>query len=278
MKHLFDDLSIATSKLATRLYSTSFSMGTRMLGKKYREPIYGIYGFVRFADEIVDTFHEFDKPRLLDKFKKDTYEAVDDGISLNPILNSFQQVVNQYNIDRKLIDTFLNSMEMDLGESEYTREKFEQYVLGSAEVIGLMCLKVFCDGEEEKYRSLEPSAMRLGAAYQKINFLRDLKADFHVLNRSYFPGVNLDEFSEKDKNMIEEEIESDFKAGLEGIKLLPRQTMFGVYLSYRYFYALFRKIRKTPPQKVMQQRIRISNAAKYLLLGGSYIKFKLGWM
>ncbi len=276
MKYLFDNLSRATSKMATRLYSTSFSMGTRMLGRRYREPIYGIYGFVRFADEIVDTFHEFDKPRLLDKFKKDTYEAIDEGISLNPILNSFQHVVNQYKIDRELIDTFLRSMEMDLGLLEYTRDKFEEYVLGSAEVVGLMCLKVFCNGEEEKYLALKPSAMKLGAAYQKINFLRDLKADFKGLNRSYFPGINLESFTDKDKRSIEAEIESDFAAGLRGIRELPREVLFGVYMSYVYFYALFRKIRKTPAEKILTQRIRISDSAKYRLVIGSYFKFIIG--
>jgi len=276
VKYLFDNLSRATSKMATRLYSTSFSMGTRMLGRRYREPIYGIYGFVRFADEIVDTFHEFDKPRLLDKFKKDTYEAIDEGISLNPILNSFQHVVNQYKIDRELIDTFLRSMEMDLGLLEYTRDKFEEYVLGSAEVVGLMCLKVFCNGEEEKYLALKPSAMKLGAAYQKINFLRDLKADFKGLNRSYFPGINLESFTDKDKRSIEAEIESDFAAGLRGIRELPREVLFGVYMSYVYFYALFRKIRKTPAEKILTQRIRISDSAKYRLVIGSYFKFIIG--
>ena len=264
--------------MATRLYSTSFSLGTRMLGRKYREPIYGIYGFVRFADEIVDTFHEYDKPKLLHKFKQDTYEAIDEGISLNPILNSFQHVVNEYKIDRGLIDTFLRSMEMDLGIAEYTRDKFEEYVLGSAEVVGLMCLKVFCDGNEKKYRSLKPCAMRLGAAYQKINFLSDLKADFQGLKRSYFPEVDLQAFNEEDKKRIESEIEKDFKAGLSGIKLLPRQVLFGVYLSYAYFYALFRKIRKTPAKTVMKKRIRISNAAKYLLLLNSYVKYLFGWL
>jgi phytoene synthase len=278
VKSLFDRLSQASSKMATRLYSTSFSMGTRMLGRKYRDPIYGIYGFVRLADEIVDTFHEFDKPKLLEKFKRDTYEALDEKISLNPILNSFQHVVNEYKIDRKLIDTFLRSMEMDLGLAEYTRDRFEEYVLGSAEVVGLMCLKVFCDGNEKKYRSLKPCAMRLGAAYQKINFLRDLKADFQGMNRSYFPGVDLQSFSEEDKKSIEAEIEADFKAGLGGIRLLPRDVLFGVYLSYAYFYALFRKIREIPAEAVMKQRIRIPDAAKYRLLVVSYIRFLFGWL
>jgi phytoene/squalene synthetase len=276
VKDLFDRLSDNTSELATKLYSTSFSMGTKMLGKKYRRPIYGIYGFVRFADEIVDTFHEYNKPKLLENFKRDTYEAIDEGISLNPILNRFQRVVNEYNIERELIDTFLKSMEMDLAKAEYSKEKFEEYVLGSAEVVGLMCLRIFCDGEDQKYRTLKSPAMRLGAAYQKINFLRDLKADYLGLDRSYFPEVDLEDFSEEDKQKIEQEIESDFKAGLEGIKMLPRPVLFGVYLSYAYFYSLFRKIRKTPARVVMQQRIRISNPAKYGLLISSYVRYLFG--
>jgi phytoene/squalene synthetase len=251
-------------------------MGTRMLGKEYRDPIYGIYGFVRFADEIVDTFHEYDKEKLLSEFKKDTYAAIDEGISLNPILNSFQNVVNTYNIDRELIDTFLRSMEMDLEKQNYSRKEFDQYVLGSAEVVGLMCLKIFCDGEEKKYRELKPCAMRLGAAYQKINFLRDLKADFKGMNRSYFPGIDLQNFTEEDKKTVEKEIEKDFKAGLLGIKALPQKVRLGVYLSYAYFYGLFRKIRKTPASILLHKRIRIPNMNKYLLLIGTYLRFKLG--
>jgi phytoene/squalene synthetase len=278
MKYLFDRLSNASSKMATRLYSTSFSMGTRMLNSRYHEPIYGIYGFVRFADEIVDTFHEYDKNRLLNKFKEDTYEALNDGISLNPILNSFQHVVNEYRIEKELIDTFLNSMEMDLGQKEYTREKFEEYVLGSAEVVGLMCLRVFCDGNDEKYLELKPYAMRLGAAYQKINFLRDLNADFEGLDRSYFPGIDPENFTPENKKEIEAEIEEDFRVGLEGIRKLPAGSRLGVYLSYAYFYALFRKIRRTSAEKILRKRIRISNPAKYRLLIVSYLKTRIGWL
>ena len=264
--------------MATRLYSTSFSMGTRMFGKKYRAPIYGIYGFVRFADEIVDTFHEYDKPRLLEKYRQDTYEAIRDGISLNPILNSFQHVVNSFGIDPELIETFLRSMEMDLGRIRYDRDGFQEYVLGSAEVVGLMCLKVFCGGDEEKYQALKPSAMRLGAAYQKINFLRDLKADFQGLSRSYFPGVDLNSFSEEAKRSIESEIDSDFRAGLSGIRQLPRGVLFGVYLSYAYFYALFRKIQNTPAETLMKKRIRIPDEVKYGILATSYLKYRFGWI
>lgn len=278
MKYLFDSLSRASSKMATSLYSTSFSMGTRMLGKQYHDPIYGIYGFVRFADEIVDTFHDYDKPRLLEKFKLDTYEAIEDGISLNPILNSFQHVVNEFGIEKELIDTFLNSMEMDLGLKKYSRKEFNEYVLGSAEVVGLMCLRVFCNGIDEKYQALKPYAMRLGAAYQKINFLRDLRADFVDMERSYFPGINLEKFSGEDKASIEDEIESDFKSGLEGIRQLPRSAVLGIYLSYTYFFALFRKIQRTSAEKVLSERIRISDLKKYQLLVISYIKVKLGWI
>ena len=262
--------------MVTRLYSTSFSMGTRMLGKEYRDPIYGVYGFVRFADEIVDTFHEYDKEKLLNKFKNDTYSAIEEGISLNPILNSFQHVVNTYNIDMELIDTFLRSMEMDLQKQDYDREEFDQYVLGSAEVVGLMCLKIFCDGKEKKYQELKPCAMRLGAAYQKINFLRDLRADYKGMQRSYFPGVDLQNFTEEDKKKVEKEIHKDFRAGLLGIKVLPQKVKFGVYLSYTYFYALFLKIRRTPAQRLLTKRIRIPNLRKYLLIIRTYIRFRLG--
>ena len=276
MKYLFDKVSRASSEMVTRLYSTSFSVGTRMLGREYRDPIYGVYGFVRFADEIVDTFHDYDKEKLLNKFRNDTYTAIEEGISLNPILNSFQHVVNEYNIDRELIDTFLDSMEMDLQKQDYSRKEFDQYVLGSAEVVGLMCLMIFCDGDKRKYTELKPCAMRLGAAYQKINFLRDLKADFKGMQRSYFPGVDLKNFSDKDKEVVEREIEKDFRAGLLGIKVLPQQVKFGVYLSYTYFYTLFRKIRKTPATVLLQKRIRIPNMKKYMLIIKTWLRFKTG--
>ncbi|GAB5538187.1 MAG: phytoene/squalene synthase family protein [Salibacteraceae bacterium] len=275
MKALFDETSFQASKLTTQLYSTSFSLGTRFLGKEIRDAIYGIYGFVRFADEIVDTFHDYDKQRLLDKFKADTYEAIGDGISLNPILNSFQHVVNDYQIDHELIDTFLESMEMDLNKLEYSQKGYEKYILGSAEVVGLMCLKVFVHGNEEKYNELQYSAMRLGAAFQKINFLRDLKADYEGMGRSYFPGVDIEDFGEKEKKAIEKEIEIDFAEGYAGIVRLPKSSRFGVYMAYIYFFQLFRKIKHTDATRIIRERIRIPNPRKYAIFVESYVKHSL---
>lgn len=275
MKALFDKASFKASQMTTHLYSTSFSMGTRMLAPSIRQAIYGIYGFVRFADEIVDTFHGYNKERLLEKFKRDTYEAIEDGISLNPILNSFQHVVREYNIERELIDTFLESMEMDLKKSTYSREGYEKYILGSAEVVGLMCLKVFVNGDEAMYQKLQYSAMRLGAAFQKINFLRDMKADFEGLGRTYFPGANLDQFDESEKKRIEKEIEIDFAEGYAGILQLPKSSRFGVYMAYIYFYQLFKKIQRTHASKIMKERIRIPNDRKVTLMIESYLKHSL---
>lgn len=275
MKALFDQVSLDASRITTKSYSTSFSLGTRFLGPSIRDAIYAVYGFVRFADEIVDTFHDYDKEYLLKKFREDTYEAIDMGISLNPILNSFQHAVNRFNIQRELIDTFLDSMEMDLNKKEYSREKYDQYILGSAEVVGLMCLKVFVHGDETKYRALEHSAMKLGAAFQKINFLRDLKADFEGMGRTYFPGVDIDNFDEKEKRRIEEEIEFDFAQGYAGILRLPKNSRFGVYLAYLYFYQLFMKIKATSAEEIMQSRIRIPNQKKYALFVESYLKHSL---
>ncbi|MCF8228978.1 MAG: phytoene/squalene synthase family protein [Bacteroidales bacterium] len=275
MKKTFDNISLRTSKITTRAYSTSFSMGIRFFNKKYHDPVYAIYGFVRFADEIVDTFHDYDKKRLLDDFKMDTYAAIRDGISLNPILNSFQQVVNAYNIDHELIDQFLYSMEMDLHHHEYDRGKFEEYILGSAEVVGLMCLKVFVEGDKKKYEMLKPAAMKLGAAFQKINFLRDLKADHQKLGRSYFPNVDLSNFTQEDKERIEREIEADFRDGLKGIRKLPKGARLGVYIAYVYFFQLFKKIRETHPKRLMKERIRVPNSAKYSLLLSSYFRHRM---
>ncbi len=275
MKYIFDTISKETSKLTTWFYSTSFSLGIKMFEKKYREPIYGIYGFVRLADEIVDTFHEYNKRKLFEDFKKDAYDAVEEGISLNPILNSFQHVVHEYKIEKFAIDQFLKSMEMDLEENSYDREGFDEYVLGSAEVVGLMCLSVFCEGDQEKYRKLKPRAMKLGAAYQKINFLRDLKADYYHLGRDYFSHSPVEEFGEEKKKIIEKEIDADFKEGFRGIRELPPSVGLGVYLSYVYYYALFRKIRNIPASEVIKRRIRISNFRKYMLLIRSVIIFKL---
>jgi 15-cis-phytoene synthase len=275
MKSLYDKVSFRLSEIVTKSYSTSFSMGIKSLSEELRDPIYAIYGFVRLADEIVDSFHEYDKRLLFERFKKDVDLSLKEKISLNPVLNSFQSVVNEYKIDYELIEAFMASMEMDLDKKEYDREKFDKYVLGSAEVVGLMCLKVFVMGQEEKYQELKPLGMRLGAAYQKINFLRDLKADFDEMGRSYFPDINLNHFSEEDKKIIEQEIEEDFKEGYKGLLMLPKSSRMGVYLSYIYYYNLFKKIRKLSSKKVISKRIRISDSFKYMLLISSYIKYKL---
>lgn len=274
MKELFDMISRKSSKLATVTYSTSFSMGIRFFSRRFHDPIYAIYGFVRFADEIVDTFHEYNKQKLLDDFKRDTYVAIEDRISLNPILNNFQWAVNKYNIEKELIDTFLHSMEMDLHKDAYDRSGYEEYILGSAEVVGLMCLRVFCEGDDEKYLELKPPAMRLGAAFQKINFLRDLNQDYQGLGRSYFPGVDLANFNQAAKYKIEQEIDADFKAGLEGIRKLPDGARFGVYVAYIYFYALFKKIRESRPERLLHERVRVPDSKKYALLVSSFMKEK----
>lgn len=271
-KALFDSVSFSSSKLTTKAYSTSFALGIRFLGQRFRDPIYGVYGFVRFADEIVDTFHEYDKARLLAKFRSDTLEAIEDGISLNPILNSFQAVVNQFQVPMHLITTFLDSMEMDLTDHEYDQSKFEQYILGSAEVVGLMCLCVFVEGNREKYNELEYYAMRLGSAFQKINFLRDLQSDYKTLGRAYFPGLDVEQFDSTTKLMIERDIEKDFQDGLKGIKMLPKDARFGVYMAYVYYQRLFRKIKSLPHHRVLQERIRIPNQKKYALFLGSYFR------
>ncbi len=275
MKVLYDEVSYDLSKNLTKSYSTSFSLGIRFLAPELRDPIYAIYGFVRLADEIVDTFHDYDKEKLFLRFKENVDLALEDRISVNPLLNSFQQVVHKYNIERELIDAFLYSMEMDLDKKDYDREDFDRYVLGSAEVVGLMCLHVFVNGDEQKYKHLKPMGMRLGAAYQKINFLRDLAADYDNMGRSYFPEVDLSNFTEEDKAVIEEEIEVDFMEGLKGIKQLPAGSRLGVYLSFVYYYRLFQKIRGLPAVEVRKKRIRISNLRKYFLLLNTYLRFRL---
>ena len=272
MKDLFDKVSLKSSKMVTNAYSTSFSLGIKFLSNRFHDPIYSVYGFVRFADEIVDSFHDFNKKELLADFRKQTYAAIEQKISLNPILNSFQNAVNQYKIPIELIDTFLDSMEMDLENIEYDRAAYEKYILGSAEVVGLMCLKVFLEGDEETYLKLKPEAMALGSAFQKINFLRDLNADYDKLGRTYFPGVDLKEFNDETKRQIEEEIEEDFYQGYLGIKKLPKSARFGVYVAYVYYYSLFTKIKSTPSSAILQQRIRIPNNQKFALLFKSYIK------
>jgi len=275
MKILFDNVSHEMSQLTTKRYSTSFSLGISFLHKDIQKPVYAIYGFVRFADEIVDSFHDFDKEELLNDFKIQTYKAIDQRISLNPILNSFQWAVNKYKIPLDLVETFLLSMEMDLDKKAYDVNKYEQYILGSAEVVGLMCLKIFVDGSEEEYTRLKPFAMKLGSAFQKINFLRDLKADFKDLGRTYFPGINLNDFSSTVKKEIEADIELDFKLGYEGIMKLPKNARFGVYMAYIYYYKLFNKIKSASAHSILNERIRIPNNKKYRLFLTSYLKHNL---
>jgi len=275
MKALFDRISIASSTIVTKTYSTSFSLGIKCLHKKFHNAIYSIYGFVRLADEIVDSFHGYKKEELLADFKTGTYRAIDQGISLNPILNSFQHVVNDYGIERELTDCFLASMEMDLDQTAHCAESYDTYILGSAEVVGLMCLRVFTENNGELYEELKPAAMKLGAAFQKVNFLRDLKNDYEVLGRVYFPQVDLSVFSEKEKKEIEQDIEADFAAALNGIKQLPRSSRFGVYVAYIYYRSLFNKIKSVSPVHVMSERIRIPNTKKLSLLAGSYVKHSL---
>lgn len=272
---LYHRNSFKCSKITTQNYSTSFSLGILSLNKKFRDPIYGIYGFVRFADEIVDTFHEHNKLELIERFEHDTYAAIKEKISLNPILNSFQKVVNEYGIDHELIDRFLKSMKMDLNKKDYEQLSYEDYILGSAEVVGLMCLRVFTEGDNQYYQTLKPQAMRLGAAFQKINFLRDLKADYFALGRAYFPGFEIDKFNEQKKKQIELDIEQDFKAGLEGIKQLPRGARFGVYVAYVYYYALFTKIQSLSASTILSERIRIPDIRKYSLIISCYFRHTL---
>lgn len=278
MKTLYDDVCYRCSTLTTKAYSTSFSMGVRLLHKRFRRPIYGLYGFVRFADEIVDTFHDYDKEDLLKRFREDTFRALNDGISLNPILHSFQETVRKYQIEDELIEQFLKSMEMDLTLTSTSQEGYEDYILGSAEVVGLMCLRVFTEGNTELYESLKPEAMRLGSAFQKVNFLRDVKADYLHLGRSYFPGVDIETFGEEEKAKIEREIEEDFRLAKEGIKRLPKSARFGVYLAYMYYNALFRKIRGTSPEHILEARIRVPNPRKYGIIMGSYIRHRLNML
>ncbi|MEI8116451.1 MAG: phytoene/squalene synthase family protein [Flavobacteriia bacterium] len=278
MKQLFDDISQEMSQLTTKRYSTSFSLGISFLDNDLHKPIYSIYGFVRFADEIVDSFHGFDKEALLADFKIQTYKAIAEGISLNPILNSFQWAVNKYGIPMELIDTFLNSMEMDLNKQFYSKEQYELYILGSAEVVGLMCLKVFVEGNDAEYERLKPSAMKLGSAFQKINFLRDLKDDFQTLGRTYFPGINMEDFTATVKKEIEADIEADFRAGYEGILQLPKNARFGVYMAYKYYFKLFKKIKTKTAQDILTERIRIPNYRKMRILLTSYVRHNLNML
>ena len=264
------------SGLITRRYSTSFSLGIRMFHHRFRAPICSIYGFVRFADEIVDTFHAYNKAKLLDRFRQDTWRAIEEGISLNPVLHAFQEVVYQYRIEPELITAFLDSMEMDLTESTYDPQRYDKYIYGSAEVVGLMCLRVFTEGDDAEYQRLKDFARRLGAAFQKINFLRDIKSDHEDRGRVYFPGVDFKRFTQEDKWRIEADIKEDFDAALVGIRQLPRGARLGVYLAYKYYTHLFLKIKSAPPQRITQERFRISGKRKMYLLFSSALRHQFG--
>ncbi len=275
MKQLFDEVSYRSSKITTKKYSTSFSFGILVLHKSIRRSIYNIYGFVRFADEIVDSFHDYNKSNLFNKYKTDAFLAINDKISLNPILNSFQETINAYNIDLSLVNNFLDSMEMDLSKKKHNNKSYTDYIHGSAEAVGLMCLKVFVNGDEALYNKLKPSAMSLGSAFQKINFLRDANSDYRLLGRNYFPGVQVTSFSEDDKVRIEEDIEQDFKNAFVGVKMLPISSRGGVYLSYLYYYHLFKKIKFLPSSSILEERIRIPNIKKLFLMIKAIFKNKL---
>ena len=275
MKQLFDELSYSVSKITTEKYSTSFSLGILALKPSIRSAIYAIYGYVRLADEIVDSFHEYDKEKLLNRLKIETQNALEERISLNPILQSFQETVHKYQIDKALIDQFLHSMEMDLQKIEYNPDLYDEYIHGSAEVVGLMCLQVFTDGDKEKYEELKPYAMKLGSAFQKINFLRDLKDDYQVLGRTYFPNIDMNVFNNQVKFEIEKEIEQEFKEALIGIKKLPASSLFGVYLAYKYYISLFKKIRKKSSKDILNNRIRVPDYQKGYVALSSYVRFKM---
>lgn len=275
MKKLFDHISGECSKIVTQTYSTSFSMATKMLHISIRPHIYNIYGFVRFADEIVDSFHRYPKKDLLDRFEEDLYFSLDQKISLNPILNSFQQTVNEFEIDHKLIASFIKSMRWDLDKKVYdTEEEYKTYIYGSADVVGLMCLKVFVKGDNAQYNKLKPSAMALGSAFQKVNFLRDLKDDFQDLNRTYFPSVNFNQFDESSKSSIIAEIERDFELALTGIFKLPMEAQFGVYTAYKYYSKLLKKLKNTPSVNIQNTRIRVPNYQKMSVFASSYLKYR----
>jgi len=272
MMHLFYEVSQECSKITTKKYSTSFSSAINLLHKDLRPSIYSIYGFVRFADEIVDTFHDYDQSALLQQFKEETYQAIERGISLNPVLHSFQLTINHYGISTHLIDAFFASMEQDLHKLEYDREKYNEYIYGSAEVVGLMCLNIFCEGNIEMYSALKPYAQSLGAAFQKVNFLRDVKADTQSLERMYFPGCNFLNFSEAEKLSIEADIQKDFEHAYKGIVKLPIKARFGVYVAYKYYMSLFHKIKKVQAKQIMEERIRIPNYSKAMILAKAGVR------
>ena len=276
MKKIFDEVSYSCSEKVTKTYSTSFSLATRLLSKNIRRDIYNIYGFVRFADEIVDSFHDYNKKELFKDFSIDLNKALKNKIHLNPILNSFQHTFHKYDIDISLVNAFMKSMEMDLSKKKYsTVKEFKEYIYGSADVVGLMCLKVFVQGNQKLYLSLKENAMSLGSAFQKVNFLRDLKADKEDLNRSYFPNTSFKNLEEKEKNLIISDIENDFSKGLEGIKNLPIEAKFGVFMAYRYYNQLLKKLKKTPATEIINRRIRVPNLKKLELLTRSYVKYQL---
>jgi phytoene/squalene synthetase len=276
MKSIFDDVSNNCSKIVTKTYSTSFSLATKMLSKKIRQHIYNIYGFVRFADEIVDSFHDYNKEMLFKDFSSDLEKSLKNKIHLNPILNSFQATYHKFNIDKDLVDSFMSSMKKDLYKTKYmSNQEYKDYIYGSADVVGLMCLKVFVNGNTKKYEELKSFAMRLGSAFQKVNFLRDLKDDFEILNRTYFPNTDLNQLDEESKIKIIVEIEEDFKEGLNGIKKLPIEAKFGVFMAYRYYSQLLKKLKKTPALDIKNTRIRVPNYKKIELLTRSYVKYQL---
>lgn len=278
MMNLYDTTTFKCSKLITKHYSTSFTLGIQTLDKKLHYPIYAIYGFVRYADEIVDTFHDYNKEQLLNRFREDTWRAIDEKISLNPVLHSFQKIVRTYHIDHELIEAFLVSMEMDLHENRYDDSLYHKYIYGSAEVVGLMCLKVFCNGDEDQYQSLKEPARSLGAAFQKVNFLRDMKSDFKERGRVYFPGVDFTEFNNDAKLAIEADIQKDFEDAYQGIIRLPKSARAGVYLAYTYYLKLFKKIKSSTTKTVLSERIRVPDANKFLILFGTYFKHRLNYL
>ncbi|MFC5410906.1 phytoene/squalene synthase family protein [Larkinella bovis] len=274
MIELFHRTAVECSKLITEQYSTSFTLGIKTLDRKFHFPIYAVYGFVRYADEIVDTFYEYDQKRLLEKFRADTYEALEEGISLNPILHAFQRVVKEYGIERTLIDAFLKSMEMDLYYNDYCENRYQEYIYGSAEVVGLMCLRVFCEGDRAMFDQLKEPARKLGAAFQKVNFLRDLKSDYVDRGRVYFPGVDFNEFTKDAKRLIEQDIQRDFDDAYAGIVKLPRGARMGVHLAYTYYLTLFNKIKQVPASKIQEQRVRVPDMKKIALLAQTYMRFR----
>jgi phytoene/squalene synthetase len=275
---LFDLTTFKCSKLITEHYSTSFTLGIKTLHKRFHFPVYAIYGFVRYADEIVDTFHNHDKQSLLQRFKEETYRSIEEKISLNPVLHSFQLVVNQYKIEKELIEAFLKSMEMDLYIHTYNDSRYKEYIYGSAEVVGLMCLRVFCEGDDNQYKKLKEPARRLGSAFQKVNFLRDIKADYTERGRVYFPGIDFNAFSAQSKSFIENDIQEDFDAAYQGILQLPAGAKLGVYLAYIYYLNLFKKIKNCSAETIAHQRIRIPDPKKFALLIGTYFRARFNYL